>query len=226
MAEDAAAVRRGGEGAVGLHRLDAKRPSKSLALVSAFDAGAPADWCELVRDVVAMANSGGGTDVISDAGATLLPIGAPATQSPLTVEGVIEQVSRFTGIRFHGIRVERAEVDGRSVVAIAVDAAEMPLVFEKPGIAADPSGRRTTVFNAGSIYVRHGARSEPARSVEVARIIERQLRRARREWMSAVRTAVGRRAGAVAVAEGAGVVQSERADATPIRITADPDAPE
>jgi len=137
---------------------------------------------------------------------------------------LIERVATYTGVRFTGLHVETPESDdAAAAVVITVEAAAMPLVMEKAGAYVDRGGRPGSVFSAGAIYVRHGARSETARSAEVARMVERQLRRARREWMAAVRKVVSSRAGPIAAAD---VVQSVRADATPIRITADPDAPE
>ena len=161
-----------------------------------------------------MANSGGGTILVDVAGDGTLP------KLPLA-----EEIAKHTGVRFESFGIEAAERDGRRVVVITVDPAEMPLVFEKAGTYTDPEGRETIAFNAGTIYVRHGTRSEPARSTEVARIVERQLRRARKEWMAAVRKVVTARPSAAAMAA-SDVVQSARPDATPIRITADPKAPE
>ncbi len=222
VAEDAATLCRRGEGAVALQPLDAKRSSKSLALVPSFDAAAPGDWCELVRDVVALANSGGGTIVIPAAGDLSASLHANDDEpSTHMTARLTEAVARYTGIMFDGLHVETVEHDGRYALAIGVAPVPMPLVFERAGAYTDRSGIQRAAFNAGSIYVRHGSRSEPARSAEVARIIERHLRHARREWMAAVRNVVGGRG-----VGGTNVVQSDRVGATPIRITADPDAPE
>src|SRR5437588_10308492 len=43
---------------------NAKNESKSVDFKSAFDPDCAADWCELLKDIVAMANSGGGTVLI------------------------------------------------------------------------------------------------------------------------------------------------------------------
>ena len=44
--------------------LKAKRESKFIDFKSAFDPAIAGEWCELVKDVVAMANSGGGVILI------------------------------------------------------------------------------------------------------------------------------------------------------------------
>jgi len=40
--------------------LTAKRESKSVEFKETFDPTSPGDWCEVVKDIVAIANSGGG----------------------------------------------------------------------------------------------------------------------------------------------------------------------
>src|SRR5205814_42456 len=40
--------------------VDAKRESKSVEFKQSFDPDLPGDWCEVIKDIVAMANSGGG----------------------------------------------------------------------------------------------------------------------------------------------------------------------
>lgn len=39
---------------------EAEKESAELDFKAAFDTTAPQDWCELIKDIVAMANSGGG----------------------------------------------------------------------------------------------------------------------------------------------------------------------
>lgn len=41
-----------------------KRESRSLDFKSAFDPASQADWCEIIKDIVAFANTGGGAIVI------------------------------------------------------------------------------------------------------------------------------------------------------------------
>ena len=40
--------------------LTAKRESKYIEFKENFDPDSPADWCEVIKDIVAIANSGGG----------------------------------------------------------------------------------------------------------------------------------------------------------------------
>jgi len=44
--------------------VSAKRESKAVDFKRSFDPASVAEWCELIKDIVAMANSGGGTILI------------------------------------------------------------------------------------------------------------------------------------------------------------------
>ena len=40
--------------------LNAKRESKYIEFKSEFNPDSPQDWCEIIKDIVALANTGGG----------------------------------------------------------------------------------------------------------------------------------------------------------------------
>jgi hypothetical protein len=100
------------------------------------------------------------------------------------------------------------------------------LVFEKPGTYPVDDRRQKTAFSAGTLYVRHGAKSEPATSEDMARIIERVVQTHRKEWMSGVRRLVSAPTGSTVSVLPPGVRQSSDPSATPIRLTNNPAAPE
>ncbi|MEO7724215.1 MAG: N-6 DNA methylase [Chthoniobacterales bacterium] len=47
--------------------------------------------------------------------------------------------------------------------------------------------QQKNAFGAGTLYVRHGAKSEPARLADIARLVDTNVQRARREWLSGVK---------------------------------------
>lgn len=82
--------------------------------------------------------------------------------------------------------------DSRPVVAIVVEEASVPIVLD------------------GIVYVRHGARSAPATTKDLATVIDRRISAHRRSWLSAVRSVVR---------------PVQETTATPIRVVTDPRAP-
>ncbi len=134
-----------------------------------------------MRDIAALANSGGGVVIVGlDRSGTptgwdpsdLLRAGAPP---------VVAQVSTYVGERVD-VEVRAVEKAGRRLAALEVAARTgSPLLFEKAGMYIDDHDAPREVFARGTVYFRHGARSEPARARDLARFGAREEARIRRE---------------------------------------------
>ena len=207
--------------------LEAKRESKTVDFKRSFDPSNAGEWCELIKDMAAMANSGGGHIVVGveDDG---LPAagGTAALVLSLDPAQVTDKIAKYTGKQFDGFAIEEGRRGGSPVAVIAIPPASRPLIFEKPGTYPVADGRQKTAFGVGTLYVRHGAKSEPANSEDLARIFERFAQALRREWMSGVRRVVNAPVGSTVSVLPPGVRQSQDPTATPIRITTNPSAPE
>src|SRR5690242_13333988 len=115
----------------------AKRSSKRVALKEDFDSGSTGDWLELVRDVAAVANSGGGVVVVRSA-------------IPLEEELLHEQLARYVEPDFEGFELHDVTRRGQAETAVVVETVTgTPLVFSAQGRYRDPEGREHVVFAAG-----------------------------------------------------------------------------
>lgn len=173
----------------------AKRASKYVVLREAFDPEDEGDWGTLVRDLAALANSGGGVVVIDDA-APVLELGAPR---------IADGFARLTGESFTAIDTHEVSRNGTRAGAIVVgSAATAPLVID--GIA----------------YFRHGAKSARSTSRDLSTFIDRRLALVRRELLAGVKKVISAPSGAEIVAiqrtDPAG-------EPSRIQITTDEDAP-
>jgi hypothetical protein len=182
--------------------VEAKRGSKRVALHDRLD------YVELVRDLAAMANSGGGVIVLD---------GIPAVDEEL----LHEQLARYAEPEFESFTVEPLTRDGRPSTAVVVDGARTaPLVFARTGRL----GGEHVAFVRGGLYFRHGAKSEPATGGDVRDFIRRQLEATRSQWLANIRQVMLAPDGAeVAVVETA--ERDEEGRPTLIRLTTDPHAP-
>jgi hypothetical protein len=63
-------------------------------------------------------------------------------------------------------------------------------VFEKPGTYATGPSKQKTSFAKGTVYFRHGAKSEPGNTEDIRKALERRLEIVRRSWMKGVRKVV------------------------------------
>jgi hypothetical protein len=191
---------------------EANRSSKRVELKRRFDPGASGDWLELIRDVAAMANSGGGVVVVEEKG-------------ELEEELIHEQLERYAEPEFEAFRLEHVSRGGGPATAIVVEgAAFTPIVFTRHGRYKAPDGGDRTAFVKGGLYFRHGAKSEPATGEDVRDFIKRQLDATRKQWLSNIRQVMHAPDGAeVAVIETA--ERDEEGRPTLIRLTTDPHAP-
>ena len=191
---------------------EAKRSSKRVALKEDFDSGAPGDWLELVRDVAAIANSGGGVVVVRSA-------------IPLEEELLHQQLARYVEPDFEAFELHDVTRGGQVETAVVVDSVMgSPLVFALQGRYRDRDGREHVVFAEGGLYFRHGARSEPPTGEDVRDFIGRQLDATRQQWLANIRQVMHAPDRAeVAIIETA--ERDEEGRPTLIRLTTDPHAP-
>jgi hypothetical protein len=181
---------------------EASRSSKRVELKESTDV----DPVELVRDLAAMANAGGGVIVVPGGG--------------LDEELLHEQVGEYAEPEFEGFELHEITRAGRPATAIVVEGVtNTPLVFVRQGRFGSQ-----IAFTRGGLYFRHGAKSEPATGADVADFIKRQLDATRTQWLSNIRAVMHAPGGAeVAVVETA--ERDEEGRPTLIRLTTDPHAP-
>ncbi len=185
---------------------EAQRSSKRVELRDGFDAQANGDLVELVRDVAALANSGGGVVVLAGA-------------REVDEELIHEQLASYAEPEFEAFTIEHITRTTRPAIAIVVEGAANPLVFTRQGRSRD-----RIAFARGGLYFRHGAKSEPATGADVRDFIRRQLDTTREQWLSNIRQVMHAPDGAeVAVIETA--ERDEEGRPTLIRLTTDPHAP-
>lgn len=142
--------------------LAARRSSRRIELKETFSLDD-----RLIRDVAAIANSGGGAIVFRE--------------GAVDVAAIVSKLRDFSDF---------GDLQGQDRLVI-IGEAITPIVIE------------------GVVYVRHGAKSQPATTADLAKAIDRRIEMVRRSWQSAVTT----------------FVKSPVGSAMPVRIVDDPRAP-
>jgi hypothetical protein len=206
---------------------EARRESKFVDFKSKLDFAAPGDWCEIIKDVVAMANSGGGVIVVGADNS-----GKPTESdcsSVLAVDAakITDQIHRYTEVHFSDFEVRELKKGKSVLAAIIVGPAPIPMVFHKPGQYPNPSDpkKQITAFGQGTVYFRHGAKSETGTTEDIRQAIDRRLGEIRKEWIGGVRKVVAAPTGSQVTVLPPEVFTTTSAAATPIRVTDDPKAP-
>jgi len=178
----------------------ATRSSKRVQLVEALD------WVELVRDVAAMANAGGGVIVVAG--------------TEFDEESLHDRLERYVEPEFDALELrELNRADGPATALVVDGVVGGPLVFSEEGRGLDG-----VVFPRGAVFFRHGAKSEPARGEDVRDFIRHQLDDIREQWLRNIRAVMHAPGGAeIAVVETA--ERDEEGRPRLIRLTTDPSAP-
>jgi hypothetical protein len=177
----------------------ATRSSKRVQLAEAID------WPSLVRDVAAMANSGGGVIVVAGRG--------------LDEEELYEQLASNVDPDFEGFEGHAIDRGGEPATALIVEQVTTPLAFTQAGHPV--SG---PAFARGDVYFRHGSKSGPASGSDVRDFIRRALDATRQQWIANIRHVMHAPDRAeVAIVETA--ERDEEGRPTLIRLTTDPHAP-
>lgn len=204
--------------------LSAQRESKYVEFKRKFDPGSKKDWCGLIKEIVALTNTKGGV-VIVGVDNTGNPVGENLSDAlQVSPEEVTDKIRRYTGVEFGDFELSQCQKGGEDLLGIAVGRSEIPLVFEKPGTYPVGGGEQDSAFAQGTVYFRHGGKSEPGVRADLRDAIERRLDTVRDKWLGDIRKVVEADPGDAVVTVPEEAMDKE-GEATPIRISEDPDAP-
>jgi len=168
----------------------AKRESKRIEYKERFDVSSHRDWCEILKDIVAMANSGGGGLLI---GVTNngMPSGFDVTPVlNLDPAKLTDKIAKYTGVQFSDFEIMEIEKDGHEVAVFVIYDARTPMIFTEEGIYDALYGKPKKAFRKGTIYFRHGAKSEPGISDDLREVVEREVERTRKSWLDNIKKVV------------------------------------
>lgn len=205
----------------------AKRESKYVEFKEHFDPSDDGEWCELVKDFAALANSGGGIVVVG-----LRNDGTPSGVNvkdvlALDAATITDKMLKYTAGHYGGFEVHESKRRRARLAVIAVEGVPVPIVFTRPGTyLVDPlTGKQKTAFSQGTVYFRHGAKSEPATSEDLRSFIAARVEATRKSWLDNIRKLVKAPADAEVAIYRASSSEKNAGDPMRIQLTSDPDAP-
>jgi hypothetical protein len=166
--------------------IDVKTESSTVDYKSAFDTNSAADWLEVVKDIIAMSNSGGGLIIFGIADDGNLSAFDCSVLNALDPATVTDKIYRYTGKQFDAFRFLTSARPQRPLFAIVVRSTDVPIVFSKPGTYDVGAGRQKTAFSAGTVYFRHGAKSEPGNSDDLRIFLEGRIEQMRKAWFEGI----------------------------------------
>jgi hypothetical protein len=205
----------------------AKGESRSLDFKERFDPKQLSEWLELIKDFVAMANSGGGLILVGVCDDGQPAVGDVRSVLDLDPAQITDKIESCTHVHFADFEISEVTRSGSPVAVIAVGPSlDAPIAFTRAGTYPDPGNKKypKTAFAKGTVYFRHGAKSEPGTTADLRHFIDRRVDRVREQWKAGIRLVTEAPEGAqLAIVEAAGT--NPTAPPTRIRLTNDPAAP-
>ncbi len=194
--------------------LTIRRESRPFDFKESFDPSNNGEWCELIKDLIAMANTDGGYIVIgakNDGSSSQADLQGVASVDQAVL---VDKIGKYTDTQPEDVNLRRYAQGRKERVIFHTARVSVPIVFCRPGTYAVPLNRQKTAFSAGTIYFRHGSKSEPARQADIHRAFDSMLTARRREMLAGISKVVR------APSDHQVLVMP-----TSMRLTADPNAP-
>jgi len=158
-----------------------------------FDPSSPKAWAGLIKDLVAMANSGGGK-IIFGRDETRMDGITEEIVKDLDSARLADKLAKFTAPAQIYIRHEQEKLDnGRYILTIIVEPSEYPVVMARDGNWPDI---KKAVFRKGDIWIRHSSKTERATYEDLREWIERAKQRERERILSRLKTVINAPEGA------------------------------
>lgn len=139
---------------------------------------------------------------------------------------ITNKIYSFTRKHFASFRLAPILRDGLRFACLMIQPSRVPMVFESAGAYLSRSGKEKRAFSEGTLYFRHGAKSEPGTSDDLAAFVEREIATLREVWLGRLRQVVEAPLDSslqVVPAEG---VRLDESSEVAIRLTNNPSAPE
>ena len=139
----------------------------------------------------------------------------------------MNKVHKYTELQFSGFRsFEILRQDSR-FAALDIEGVRFPIVFSAPGTYEIAAGKQKTAFSKGTVYFRHGPKSEAGSSDDLRAALDRELERVRSFWMDGITKVVKAPEGSqVQIVQQAVALMPATDDTQKIRLTVGGEGPE
>lgn len=203
----------------------APHESSTLDFKAGLDVDSKAEWLEVIKDLVAMANSGGGIVLFG-----VNDDGSLSGKSCETILGydtakIGDKIRKYSGVNLSSVAICPGTRAGRSIAGIVVDGSDVPIVFTADGQYQNTHQQEKFAFRQGTVYFRHGTKSEPGTTEDLRQYGAREVEAIRSSWLARIRQVVEAPLTSSITVVPAEGVRLDEASETRIRLTNDPTVP-
>lgn len=163
------------------------KETRQVDFKESFDPTSATDWSNIVKDIIAMANSGGGVlifGVTDDGQASSFDKDTILNLDPATIS---DKIFSYTNENFSEFKIKKIRIKNKDFGSILISEAETPIAFTRNGAHTVVRNKQRPIFLKGTLYFRHGAKSEPADTSDLKRAIDRIINKTRKSWFDGVR---------------------------------------
>jgi hypothetical protein len=82
------------------------------------------------------------------------------------------------------------ERNGELFAAFVISDGDVPIIFSKPGTYDVGGGLQRSAFSQGTLYFRHGSKSEPGNREDLGSWRDREIAKVRKSWLGGIRKVV------------------------------------
>ncbi len=134
---------------------------------------------------------------------------------------VTNKVHSYTDQHFAAFEIVQDQCFGTTVAIIKVEESRIPIVFTAHGGYAAQGGGQKAAFVKGSVYFRHGAKSEPGTTDDLRNAIERELERVKGFWLEGIQKVTAAPVGSTLQIVQQPLTMRNSVEATPVRLTSE-----
>jgi hypothetical protein len=206
--------------------LAAKREPKSVEFKEQFEPTDARQSLEVLKDIIAIANSGGGALAIGidNAGRASGADMAPTLRHDHAK--YCDLIHKYTLQNFCDFEVVEAQKDQHTVAVFVIDPPDYPIVFAKPGTySIENNSKQVTVFGQGTVYFRHGAKSEHGTTDDLRQFMQRRIREMEEQLLKGLRKVSEAPRGSQIQVVPQRSSQAMMGNTVGVRLTRDKDAP-
>jgi hypothetical protein len=205
--------------------IKAIKESSTVEFKSRFDPSSPGELIEIIKDIIAMSNSGGGCILIgvNDDGCPSDESISPALALDQAI--IIDKIKKFTGVQFDLFEIQQIERMGKESVAIIVAPFSQIIIFEEPGTYLIENNKQKTAFGRGTVYFRHGAKSDTGNNDDIRFRTDSDIDKIRDTWLGNIVQVFEAPRGYIVRTLPPEIVYKDSPESTAIRITDSLDAP-
>jgi len=104
----------------------------------------------------------------------------------IDIADFMNKVHKYTEVQFSGFRAFEILRHEDRFAVLEIEGIRFPIVFSAPGTYEIAAGKQKTAFSKGTVYFRHGPKSEAGSSDDLRAALERELKRVKGFWLDGI----------------------------------------